>query len=315
MTSSVLEQLLTHFNLSAEDWDVFIKTAPYRYKSYEIPKRNGGVRKIAQPTKALKTVQRWLLSRILKSLPIHEVATAYRKNKSIKDHAIVHASNKFLLKLDFKDFFPSLNMNDFELHCDKYLTHLTKEDIAYLVRLLFWAPTREDGKLVLSIGAPSSPAISNSLLFDFDSQVNSLCQECGVTYTRYADDMALSCNSPDILAKVELKIIQICKLIDYPSSLKLNSKKTVNVSKKERRFLTGLVLSNEGTVSLGRDKKRFIRAQAHNFSKNFSLYDELSRNKIKGMLLFCFSIDKAFVLSIEKMMIRQNPQSYMYLMK
>lgn len=256
-----------------------------------------------------------VLSRLLKSLPIHNAATAYKKDTSIKDHASVHAKHKFLLKLDFKDFFPSLNENNFNLHCKKYLTSATSEDINNLIRLLFWAPTRNSQKLVLSIGAPSSPTISNSLLYDFDCQVSDMCNDYGVYYTRYADDLALSCDTPGTLNLIESRIIQICESIDYPKTLRLNQKKTVHTSKKERRFLTGLVLSNNGTVSLGREKKRMIRSQACNFAKDINSYDEVNRNKIKGMLLFASSIDKDFVESIKKMMIRINSISHSTLMK
>lgn len=59
MSESFFDLLLANFNLNTTELNIFIKTAPYRYKKYEIPKRKGGTRTIAQPTKALKIVQRW----------------------------------------------------------------------------------------------------------------------------------------------------------------------------------------------------------------------------------------------------------------
>jgi len=35
-------------------------------------------------------------------------ATAYRANKSVVDNAVPHLNNKFLLKMDFKNFFHQL---------------------------------------------------------------------------------------------------------------------------------------------------------------------------------------------------------------
>lgn len=314
INSPVLEQLLSQFNLSRYEWDVFIKTAPYRYKKYKIPKRNGGSREIAQPSKALKIVQKYLLESVLKEMPVHEVATAYKKNTSIKDHALVHASNKYLLKLDFKSFFPSLNEDDFRKHCKKHLTILTTDDVNILIRLLFWAPTRKRKKLIMSIGAPSSPKLSNSLLYEFDCKLNEYCKSEGVVYTRYADDIALSCNSPDVLFKIQRTVESLCQTISYPKKLKINQEKTVHTSKKEKRFLTGLVLSNDGTVSLGRDKKREVRARIHSYAKSPSSFDESVRNQLKGYLLFAMSIDENFVNSIESMMIKINENSYNLLM-
>ncbi len=49
------------------------------------------------------------------------------------------------------------------------------------------------------------------------------------------------------------KVEQILKSISYPR-LELNKKKTIFCSKSHRRMITGLILSNEGKVSLGREK-------------------------------------------------------------
>ena len=93
------------------EWELvaLIHTAPLRYKDHYILKRNGrGRRLISQPTLELKFLQRLLVSKEFVNLPMHDAAVAYRRCHSIKDHAAPHASNKYLLKLDFKDFFPSL---------------------------------------------------------------------------------------------------------------------------------------------------------------------------------------------------------------
>ena len=53
--------------------------ASHAYKTYTIPKRGGGDRKIEHPSKQLKAMQRWYLAYVMPSFPIHAAAMAYRK--------------------------------------------------------------------------------------------------------------------------------------------------------------------------------------------------------------------------------------------
>jgi len=87
-----------------------INTAPFRYKYHYVEKRGGrGLREIAEPAKEVKFLQRLLIEKELHELPLHPAAVAYRRGGSIFQHAHPHAAGKYLLKLDFKNFFPSLN--------------------------------------------------------------------------------------------------------------------------------------------------------------------------------------------------------------
>ena len=85
--------------------------------------------------------------------------------------------------------------------------------------------------------------------------------------------------------------------LDY-LGVSLNQDKTVNVSKKNQRTLTGLRLSNDGAVSIGRDKKRKLRAIMHAFSQNQLLAEEV--NQLRGKLAFVFSVDPEFVTTLLK---------------
>ena len=58
-------------------------------------------------------LQYWVMKNVLKRFEVHPAATAYRKNLSIVHNARPHARGRFLLKMDFKDFFPSLKASDF----------------------------------------------------------------------------------------------------------------------------------------------------------------------------------------------------------
>jgi hypothetical protein len=270
-----------------------VRSAPYRYKVYEIEKRQPGKKRIiAQPAREVKRLQYWVTANILRRYPIHPAALAYRKGKSILNNARAHAKKRYLLKLDFKDFFHSIKANDFrnfiEGHDPK---DLDNSDIESLTRILFWKMTRE-GDLVLSIGAPSSPMLSNILLYEFDRRVTEYCKRIRVTYTRYADDLTFSTNRKNLLGDVEGKIDEICSELPYPR-LRLNREKRVHASKAASRRVTGLVLSNDGSVSLGHQRKRHLHAAVHHFKHGKLSPDETKA--LAGMLAFVHSVEPKFL--------------------
>lgn len=281
--------------LSEQEVSAFIKTAPYRYKEYSIPKRNGaGIRKIAQPSRELKVLQTLVLKKIEPYYPIHPSAMAYREGISIKDNASKHMKNEFLLKMDFENFFHSLLPNDFLQHTEKYHTQTSEDDKGTLSKLFFWA-TKKDRKLKLSIGAPSSPFISNTLLYDFDVAVYELCQSHGITYTRYADDLTFTTNIKEILFSIPNLIQEICENLAYPK-LKINKNKTVFSSKKHNRHITGVTITNDATLSLGRERKRYIRSLVHQHTNG-----KLTKNQtqeLNGLLAFSKHIEQKFFQSL-----------------
>lgn len=294
----LIRHIQEDFPLSESESRLLVITAAYRYKVHSIEKRNGrGKRLIAQPTAEVKMLQRWAYRNFASTLPVHDAATAYRPGKSIKTHAALHAANAYLLKLDFQDFFPSIRGEDFLMHLERF-ANIPAEDAKYLTRLFFWKSPKSKG-LTLSIGAPSSPDISNTILYLFDEELSNFCVSIGAVYSRYADDLAISTNTPRALDKVYKFVQELCKRTSYPT-LSLNKDKTVFTSKKRQRQLTGLVLANSGTPSLGREKKRLLRAMAHYYKRG--LLDENKTNRLRGLLAFSISIEPAFVESIRKML-------------
>jgi RNA-directed DNA polymerase len=143
----------------------------------------------------------------------------------------------------------------------------------------------------LTIGAPTSPAIANAICHELDSDLEAVASAEGVTYTRYADDLYFSTNRRDVLGSFPAKVRNILDELDRPATLKLNSAKTHHSSKKHRREVTGLVLTTDGGVSVGRSRKRKIRAMIHQ-------YDGLSdpeRDELAGLIGFVQGIEPDFV--------------------
>jgi RNA-directed DNA polymerase len=237
------------------------RAASHEYKGYRIAKRGGGSRQIHHPSRRLKALQRWLLTEIVEPLPVHPAAMAYRKQVSIFDNAKIHASSRFLLRMDFQDFFRSI----------------TAEDIIRYIRergALFttWSPIDVLAfcglvcrKWVLTIGAPTSPALSNALCYELDAQLRSLCDKRGVIYTRYADDLFFSTQTPNLLRQLEGEVEEIVSALVVPANLKLNRRKTRHSSRRGARRVTGVVLGSDGQAYIGRKLKRKIRALVHKF--------------------------------------------------
>lgn len=293
---SILVSLSKSLSISISELYRYINTAPHRYKTYYIPKRNGkGLRQIAQPTPAIKIIQKEAVESIFNELPVHESCMAYVKKKSIKDNAEMHMRNTYLLKMDFKDFFPSIKPTDLVNHCEKYYGELDQRDSVMISKLFFWKP--KDSTLKLSIGAPSSPFISNTVMYDFDCLIFEKAKALNITYTRYADDLTFTSNQQGILFGIPEVVKNTCQEIDYPK-LQINEEKTVFSSKANNRHITGIVITNEGKISLGRDRKRKIKSFVFKCKNGGLNEDEIEY--LKGNIAFAKSVEPDFFKSLEK---------------
>lgn len=289
---ALLDELSKILHIPEDELAQYLTNASRKYKVFRIPKRNGaGWRTIAQPAKPLKDIQRAFLS--LFSFPSSASAFAYRKHISIKENAAKHAKNAYLLKLDLTDFFHSLKPARFwtELgaRLPGFYSALYKEK-ALVEEILFWRP-KSTRKLLLSIGAPSSPAVSNFCLAGLDEVIEGYCRKESITYTRYADDLTFSTNRRDTLVPL-LKWLRQTALPLYPE-LSINAGKTVFASKGTNRHVTGVTITNEGKLSVGRHQKRVIRALVHRYQVNTITPEDLAY--LKGYLSFCLHIEPAFL--------------------
>lgn len=287
--SKLIPTLAAKTGLREGDIRAIILNAAVSYKHYRIAKRTGGWRDIAQPAREVKHLQR-LLVKTLELLPIHDAAMAYRTGVSIRQNALCHAASGPILKYDFSAFFPSIRASDWENYCLQNNVFSDPVDIQWSSRLLFHRAPRSTA-LRLAIGAPSSPWLSNVLMFEFDRRITESIRKDRVIYTRYADDLTFSAPRTGFLNAVDTNLRRVIREIDFPR-LKLNEQKTVMSTKKYRRVVTGLVLANDGRVSLGRDRKRLIRAELdYAFKSKMSAEDKA---RLAGVLAFAKDIEPEF---------------------
>jgi hypothetical protein len=271
------------------------QTAPRRYKLFTIPKRSGSDRRvIAQPAREIKAMQRYLVAVKLAPLPIHPIATAYRAGRSIADNAAAHAGKRVILKLDFRDFFNTITPHDLAAVLDSAMSAtITAADRVLLNAILFWLNPL-DNRLCLAIGAPSSPFISNAVMKPLDRQFAAITRAHAVRCTRYADDITLSANSIESLLRAEQEVRQAVNRCPHPR-LTFNDDKRGVFTTAGRRLVTGLVLTPDGKVSLGRERKRQISAALHHITIGRDV-TRAHREETRGWLAYANSVEPAFVM-------------------
>ena len=271
-------------------------TAPHRYKSYYIAKRNGSLRRISQPAREVKALQRAFVDLVLAYLPIHASATAYRIGQSIRGNAAAHCKSGPILKMDFENFFPSIKKSDWTQYCGKTGCLKEQSDIELSGSLLFqYQPERASQRL--AIGAPSSPILSNILMYDFDVGIVNRLAGGPIIYTRYADDLTFSAPRTGYMHNIAKIVRQTIKSTPYPT-LKLNKEKTTYVTAKYHRSVTGLTLSLDGRVTIGTQKKRELHAKVHH--AKYDRLDAESLQHLAGYLAFVNSVEPGFLTVLSK---------------
>lgn len=264
-------------------------SAHRRYKIFYIPKRGtANLRRIAQPAREVKAIQRAIVRILSEKLRIHGAATAYKPGASIAENARRHATANFLTKLDFTSFFPSINSDAIIRFLKNKIDDIQDSDIDFLIRACLWYG---DGVHALCIGAPSSPFFSNAIMYDFDEQVDEYTNKHICVYTRYSDDITISSQQPETLVAVEQYIRRLCSEMPYPK-LSFNDRKRVAVGRSAAMRVTGLTLSNDREVTVGRLRKRGVRAGVHRFVCQGLPEDE--RRRLKGEVAFVLSVEPSF---------------------
>jgi len=283
----ILERMASELGLPSGFILSLARSASHEYKTYRIAKRNGEFRTIHHPSRRLKALQRWLLRNVIANLPVHAAAAAYRPRRSILDNASRHVASGYLLRMDFANFFPSITQVDLA----RYIAER---------RPLFdgWAPQDIDlfcrlvcRHAVLTIGAPTSPGLSNALCYDLDVALATISVRGNVTYTRYADDLFFSTTQKGVLRDFEQEVERAVEKVQVPAGLRMNRDKTRHSSKRGARRVTGIVLGSDGKAHVGRKRKREIRALIH----RYDTLDDARRASLAGMIAYATGLDPAFM--------------------
>lgn len=217
-----------------------------QYKTAYIRKSNGKKREIHKPDPTLKKFQKAIYIRILKDMPISNYATAYKKGASLRNATAVHIGKPVILKLDIQNFFGSI---PYKTVREMFLKHGFDADTATTLTTLVCYKGR------LPQGTPTSPAISNIVMREFDEKIAEFCKQRNIAYTRYSDDMTFSgeFEKEEIMFFVEDNLKK--------AGFALNQKKTQFIKQGQRQTVTGVVVNKK--QQLPKSYRREIRKEIH----------------------------------------------------
>lgn len=281
------------------------------YTHFTINKRNGTPRQIWSPIPRLKFVQRWILENILNNLMIHGAAHGFVRGKSIVTNATVHCNSALLIKLDVKDFFPSVHWR----RVKGVFRHAGyPEQIATLLALLCTESPRQmvqqNGKTyyvalsdrALPQGAPTSPALTNIVCLNLDRRLTGLAEKIGLRYSRYADDLTFSlpANSTSIKNAAQPSdhnhligqlLGSVHKILQEEGFI-LNNDKTRVIRMGNQHNVTGMVVNGEGVPRVPRKIKRMLRASLHNLALGQPLREGETLETLSGYAAWIASAER-----------------------
>jgi retron-type reverse transcriptase len=220
------------------------------YRPFSIPKKNGTFRQIDAPRVFLKTVQRYLLDCILQQFPLHPAAVGFRPHMNCATGAVRHIQARYLWNVDLKDFFPSITRSQVN---QVFIQAGYQEDVAFFLSALCCLNSR------LPQGAPTSPALANIIFTPADGEIDKLAKEAGLTYSRYADDLSFSSQTP-IPSEFRAKTLAVVEAHNF----RVNHAKSRLMGPRTRREVTGLTVNEKVTVA--RKRRRELRAYFHKIS-------------------------------------------------
>ena len=278
-TYAALDSLEQDLGFSAKTLYGLSNNLDKHYRNIFIPKHDGSKRKLSIPDLILKRVQRSIADNILADYPISRYAMAYTKGSSVQKNASLHVGKQKILKLDVDGFFDHLTyarVKDCVFCKENY-----SEPIRILLTMLCYY------KESLPQGAPTSPAITNIIMYDFDEKIGKYCGENNISYSRYCDDITFS---GDFNEKAVIFVVkdELRKL-----GLFLKSRKTAVIPNTKRQTVTGIVVNEK--IGLTKEYKNKIRQEIY-YIKKYGIDGHLSKigcqdkqyylNSLKGRVAF-----------------------------
>lgn len=252
------------------------------YRSFFIPKRKGGTREISSPYASLLECQRWILENILEKVRLSKYTFGFVKNRSIIDNATQHIGSKDVLKVDIKDFFPSIS----ERRVISIFRQLgyTKTVSYYLARFCTLNGC-------LPQGGACSPYLCNIVSNKMDSRLGAYCANNHLVFTRYADDICVSGE------RIEFSTVATIRRIFESEGFHMNEGKTVLMT-RGKKVITGISVM-DGKLAAQRTYKRQIRKEMH-FIEKYGTISHISKMRIRNPGYLVSLLGKVnYVLTVE----------------
>lgn len=257
---------------------------PGHYHYQPVAKQSGAARLLEAPKPRLKAAQRQILRQILDLVPGHAAVHGFRRHRSIRTFAAPHAARPVVLRMDLRDFFPSISRTRVDA---VFRTLGYPGPVAALLAGLCTNAAPTGGPLYrqphLPQGAPTSPALANICFHRSDCRLAGLAAATGLQYTRYADDLAFSGEfiSENLQARIGAIVLEEGFTLQY--------RKTRLMRQSVRQHLAGL------TVNAGCNVRRVdfdrLKATLHRCVQ-LGPRDE-TRDALTGHVAFVESVNAA----------------------
>lgn len=220
--------------------DLLVKQPPY--KTFTVPKKDGGERIIEAPGPELKKVLS-TLNRYLQSVYFFEKSSAAYgfiagvKNdddrRNVVTNARKHLGRPYLLNIDLIDFFHAVSREKvYQIFAGKPFGF--KRDLPEILAAL---TTYQDR---LPMGTPTSPVLSNFACRDLDQLLHQFSQDMLWVYTRYADDMSFSSHAP-----IDADRIDSLRGIIRSEGFEVNERKVKVYGPADPKIVTGLLVADQ----------------------------------------------------------------------
>ena len=222
--------------------------APKPVKRVEIPKPDGGVRKLGVPCVVDRLIQQAVLQVLQEQWDptFSEHSYGFRPGRSAHQ-AVAQAQQyvavgyAYVVDIDLEKFFDRVNH---DVLMARVAARIPDKRVLKLIRAFLNAGVLEDGLVSPTDegtpqGGPLSPLLSNLLLDDLDRELS----RRGHRFCRYADDCNIYVRSRRAGERV---MASVCRFLTEHLRLKVNESKSAIARPAECKFL-GFSISNDGS--------------------------------------------------------------------
>ena len=222
------------------------KKSRLRYKEFVLSKHNGDTRTICAPYPQTKAIQE-KINEILSSLyTAKSCVHGFVKHRSIVTNAHLHVNKNIVINLDIKDFFSSINFGRIYGTLLAHPYNIDNKVAAFITQACVYRNS-------LPQGSPASPTLSNMVSYHLDKQMLMLARKYNLAFSRYADDLTFSSNSPcpeGFLRKGETPDDWHGEVIDkiIETGFRVNQGKVRIQNGRMRQVVTGLIVNTKVNV-------------------------------------------------------------------
>ena len=220
-----------------------------RYYHFSIPKKSGGKRNIAAPSKGLGHLL-YYVNILLKAIyQPSDYAMGFVEGRSVVDNAIRHIGQNYVFNIDLENFFPSIEQPRVWKRFQLKPFNFNQPIASMLAGLCCVRNKNEDGsvKYIIPQGAPTSPLITNAICDKLDRRLCGLARRFNLHYSRYADDISFS--SMRNVFKEDGEFRKELRRIIEGQSFTINESKTRLQKVGERQEVTGLTVCTKVNTS------------------------------------------------------------------